>query len=93
MILVFLLAAQAFDPQPLDLDLRPPHGAEVKAAERRSRKQVPTIVRLCRDALRSGDLDEYVKHFADRNGLSSYGRVTLAMNCLIYRQGTKDGTR
>lgn len=91
MLLAYLALAQVFDPVPLDLDLRPPGSEEVQAAERLSRKRVPSIVRVCREAIRSGDLDHYVRSFADRSGLSSYGRVTLAMNCRIYEQGKADG--
>jgi hypothetical protein len=93
MIYALILVAQVPEPDSLDLGLRPPRSDEVQAAERRSRRQLPIIVEVCRAAVRSGNLDRYVKAFADRNGLSSYGRVTLVMNCRIYEQGAKDGTR
>lgn len=91
MLLAYLAFAQLLDPGPLDLDLRPPRSEEVQAAERVSRKRVPAIVRVCREAIRSGDSERYVRAFADRSGLSSYGRVTLVMNCRIYEQGMADG--
>jgi len=91
MLLAYLALAQILDPVPLDLDLRPPRSEEVQAAERLSHKRVPAIVRVCREAVRSSDLERYVRAFADRSGLSSYGRVTLAMNCRIYEQGRVDG--
>lgn len=93
MLAVLLLTVQTSAPPILDLDIRPPASEEVQAAERRARRQVPRIVELCRAAIRSGDPDAHIRTFADRNGLSSYGRVTLAMNCLVYRQGTIDGAR
>lgn len=91
--MILFLLTQDLGPSPLDLDLRPPRGEEVRAAERRAAKQVPVIVRVCREAVRSGDPDEYVRDFADRHGLSSYGRVTLATDCRIYRRGVRDGAR
>lgn len=91
MLLALLLAAQASGPPLIDLDLRPPTSDEVSAAEARDRKRLPVILRVCRDAMRSGDPESHVKRFADRNGLSSYGRVTLAMQCRLYRQGVTDG--
>jgi hypothetical protein len=91
MLLGYLVLAQILDPVPLDLDLRPPRSEEVQAAERLSRKRVPAIVRVCRKAIHSGDVERYVRAFADRSGLSSYGRVTLEMNCRIYEQGMVDG--
>ena len=92
--LVFLAvvaAAQALSPGPLDLDLRPPYSAETQAAERLSSKQVPVIVGICRKAIRSGNIDQYVRAYADDAGLSTYGRVTLAMNCRIFERGIAEG--
>lgn len=88
-----LIAIQALDPLILDLGIRPPRSEEVRAAEARARKQVPVIARLCRTALQSGDQDKYIRSFADRNGLSSYSRVRLATDCLIYQQAVIDSSR
>lgn len=93
MVLALLFAVQASGPPLIDLDLRPPTSEEVSAAEARNRKRLPVIVQLCRDASRSGDPERHVKRFADRNGLSSYGRLTLALQCRLYRQGLSDGAR
>lgn len=93
MLTAILFAVQTGGLPLLDLDLRPPRVEEVQAAERRAAKQVPVIVQVCRAAVRSGDLDSYVKRFADRNGLSSYGRVALSTDCRVYHQGIKDGAR
>lgn len=89
-MLLWLLSAQTYGPPLIDLDLRPPLSEEVRAAEQRDRKRLPVIVRVCREAARSGDPENHVKRFADRNGLSSYGRLTLAMHCRLYRQGVRD---
>ncbi|MEG3169223.1 hypothetical protein U1737_13600 [Sphingomonas sp. LB3N6] len=88
-----LIAIQALDPSILDFGMRPPRSEEARAAETRARKQVPTIARVCQNALQSGDQDKYIRSFADRNGLSSYGRVRLATDCLLYQQGVADGSR
>ena len=93
MILALLLAIQVPGPAILDLDLRPPRSDELRAAERRDAKRLPMIVKLCREAVRSGDPDGHVRRFADANGLSSYGRLALAMNCRLYAQGARDGAR
>lgn len=93
MILALLLAAQTHGPPLLDLDLRPPRGEELRAAEARDRRRLPLIVALCREAARRGDPDAHVRRFADRNGLSTYGRLALALNCRLYRQGVEDGGR
>lgn len=87
-----LIVIQALDPSFGSLSIRPPSSEEVRAAETRGRKQVPVIARLCRDAFRSGDKDKYIRTFADQNGLSSYGRVKLATDCLLYQQGIKDSS-
>lgn len=88
-MIALFLALQS--PDVLLPELRPPLGEEVQAAERRSRRQMPIIVRTCRAAIRSADPDAYLRTFADANGLSSYGRVTLALHCRIYQQGVRDG--
>ena len=93
MISALLFAIQVPGPVILDLDLRPPSGDELRAAEQRDAKRLPIIVRLCREAIRSGDPNGYVRRFADANGLSSYGRLALAMNCRLYAQGVRDVTR
>ncbi len=91
MFWMLLLAAQTPEMPSPDLLDQPPAGEEVRAAERRAARQVPVIVRICRNAMQAGDPDELVKAFADRNGLSSYGRVSLSVQCRIYRQGVADG--
>lgn len=88
-----LIAIQALDPSFLDLGIRPPRSEDVRAAETRARKQVPVIARLCRSALQSGDQDKYIRSFADRNGLSSYSRVRLATDCLLYQEAVSDCSR
>lgn len=88
-----LIAIQTLDPSFGNFGIRPPSSEEVRAAETRGRKQVPVIARLCRDAFQSGDTDKYIRNFANRNGLSSYGRVKLATDCLLYQQGVKDSSR
>jgi hypothetical protein len=90
MYVALLLAIQVLNPEPLDLDLRPPRSEEVGAAELRAERQVPRIVQLCREAIRSGDVKYFTKTFADQHGLSSYGRVNLSTYCAIYRQGLRD---
>lgn len=93
MILALLLATQDPGPAILDLDLRPPRGEELRAAERRNAKRLPIIVQLCREAVRSGDPDGHVRRFADANGLSSHARLALAVNCRLYAQGRRDVAR
>lgn len=90
-LLALVLALQATSPPLIDLDLRPPLSEEVSAAEARDRRRLPVILKVCREAVRSGDLETHVKRFADRNGLSSYGRLALAQYCRVYRQGVRDG--
>jgi hypothetical protein len=93
MILALVLAIQDSGPAILDLDLGPPRSDELRAAERRDTNRLPIIVKLCREAVRSDDPDRHVRRFADANGLSSYGRLTLVMNCRLYAQGTRDVPR
>jgi hypothetical protein len=88
-----LIAIQALDPSFLDPGIRSPRSEDVLAAETRARKQGPVIARLCRSALQSGDQDKYIRSFADRNGLSSYSRVRLATDCLLYQQAASDSSR
>ncbi|MEG3166481.1 hypothetical protein U1701_18020 [Sphingomonas sp. PB2P19] len=87
-----LLATHTANPPRLDGGLRPPANAAVRAAEQRNKLQFAVIIRICREALRSGDLEGHVKSYADRNGLSTYGRLTLTMDCNLYKQGLQDGT-
>ncbi len=91
MFWMLLLTAQIPKVSSPDIYIRPPSGEEVRAAERRAALQVPVIVKVCRDATRASDPDGYIKGFADRNGLSSYGRVLLATQCQICRHGVTDG--
>lgn len=91
MFLLLILALQTPERLSADIDPRPPAGEEVEAAERRAARQVPVIVKVCRNAAQTSDPDRFIKAFADRNGLSSYGRVSLSTQCRIYRQGLIDG--
>ncbi|KQM35991.1 hypothetical protein [Sphingomonas sp. Leaf10] len=91
MLSLLILALQTPERLSVDIDLRPPAGEEVGAAERRAARQVPVIVKVCRNAAQTNDPDRFIKAFADRNGLSSYGRVSLSTQCRIYRQGLIDG--
>lgn len=93
MILALLLAIQDPGPAILDLDLRPPRGEELRAAERRDAKRLPIIIQLCREVIRSSDPDGHVRRFADANGLSSYARLALALDCRLYAQGRRDAAR
>lgn len=88
-----MLATQTAETMFTDPYIRPPASDEVRAAEHRTAKQLPIILDICRKAIRSGDLNKHVKEFANRNGLSSYGRVTLTAQCRIYQQGVTDGRR
>lgn len=93
MILVaLLLITQTADSPRPDEGLRPPAGAEVRAAEQRNKRQFAVIIRICREARRSGKPEEHIKWYADRNGLSTYGRMTLTMDCSLYSQGLRDGS-
>ncbi|KQM94074.1 hypothetical protein ASE70_11810 [Sphingomonas sp. Leaf22] len=91
MLSLFILALQTPERLSTDLDMRPPAAGEVGAAERRAARQVPAIVEVCRNALATSDPDGFIKAFADRNGLSSYGRVSLSTQCQIYQKGVTDG--
>lgn len=91
MLSLFVLALQTPERLSAGIDPRPPAAEEVSAAERRAARQVPVIVKICRNAARTSDPDRFIKAFADRNGLSSYGRVLLSTQCRIYRQGVIDG--
>lgn len=64
-----------------DIYLRLPAGEEVGVAEQRAAWQVPEIVKVCRNAAQTSDPDRFITAFADRNGLSSYGRVSLSTQC------------
>lgn len=92
MLVAFLLATQAVDAPLPEEGLRPPVSAEVRAAEQRNKRQLSTIIRICREALRSGKPEKHIKRYADRNGLSTYGRLMLTMDCNLYSQGLRDGT-
>jgi hypothetical protein len=91
MLSLLILALQTPERLSTNIDSRPPAGEEVGAAERRAARQVPVIVKVCRNAARTSDPDRFIKAFADRNGLSNYGRVSLSTQCRIYRQGLIDG--
>lgn len=91
MLFLLILALQTSERLSADIDPRPPAGEEVAAAERRAARQVPVIVEVCRSAMQTSDPERFIKAFADRNGLSSYGRVSLSTQCRIYRQGVTDG--
>lgn len=91
MLSLLILALQTPERLSTDLDMRPPAAGEVDAAERRAARQVQVIVKVCRNAAQTSDPDRFIKAFADRNGLSSYGRVSLSTQCRIYRQGLIDG--
>lgn len=87
-----MLAAQESLPL-YDLEPQPPTSGERAAAEARERRRLPAIVKLCREASRSADPDKHVAEFADRNGLSTFGRLMLTTNCTLYRQGRIDASR
>ncbi|PXA94061.1 hypothetical protein DMC47_21300 [Nostoc sp. 3335mG] len=91
MLSLLILAFQTPDQLSLTIYNRPPAGEEVDASERRASRQVPVIVKVCRNATQTSDPERFIKAFADRNGLSSYGRVSLSTQCRIYRQGVTDG--
>lgn len=91
MLLLLIIAFQTPDQFSPDIYIRPPAAGEVGAAERRAARQVPVIVKVCQNAAQTSDPDGFIKAFADRNGLSSYGRVSLSTQCRIYRQGLIDG--
>ena len=88
---LLLLTVQLPGPTPLDLDPRPPVGAELRAAERRERRRFPLVLKVCRDAVRDDDLEAAVARFADENGLSTFARLALVSDCRLYRQGLRDG--
>ena len=91
MLWMLLFGAQTPSMRSPDIFVPPPAAEEISAAERRAARQVPVIVKVCRNAAQTSDPDRFIKAFADRNGLSSYGRVSLSTQCRIYRQGVIDG--
>lgn len=88
---ILLLAAQIEARPPEDRDLRVSNSEELRAAEQRDRKRLATILRICRDAVRKDDMVEEIRRFADSNGLSTYARLVLTMDCRLYQQGLRDG--
>lgn len=58
-----------------------------------SQAQRRLISKVCRAAVKSSDVATGVTHFANSNGLSSFDRLALLMDCTIYEQGLLDGSK
>lgn len=86
---LLLLAAQ---PAGSQLELETPRQAELDAAKQRDARRLKTVLRVCRAAVKSGDVGAAVMRFANSNGLTSFGRLALLMDCKIYEQGLLDGS-
>lgn len=86
---LLLLAAQPVGSQ---LELETPRPTELDAAKQRDARRLKTVLTVCRAAVKSGDVGTAVTRFANSNGLSAFGRLSLLMDCRIYEQGLLDGS-
>lgn len=90
--MIFTLLLLAAQPTESQLELKTPRPTELDAARQRDARRLRIVLRVCRAAVKSGDVGTAVTRFANSNGLTSFGRLALLMDCRVYEQGLLDGS-